>query len=178
MPGEHRSYLIRPVEATVPAVGTWLWALEDAHRSLFAVVRGLSTEALDHRPAGATNTIGTLLYHIAATDLAWLYEDILEREPTKEGTALLPFPYRNDEGSLHPVSGIAIDTHLDRLTRARELLVRHVVDMPDKDFQRVRRLERYDVSVEWILYHLAEHENFHRGQISELRKQALAAGLR
>ncbi|MCZ6688266.1 MAG: DinB family protein [Planctomycetota bacterium] len=169
---EFRSLLVRPADGRGFDVGRWLWVLEDAHRKLFSTVDGVSADLLDFRPSCSTNTVGTLLYHIAATDMAWLYEDILQAEFPAEVRALLPFEYRNEEGRLWPVKGISPDEHLDRLGKTRAILVDHVRKMSSEDLYSTRKTEEYEVSYEWILYHLAEHENYHRGQISELIKQA------
>jgi hypothetical protein len=40
------------------------------------------------------------------------------------------------------------------------------------EFRRLRSLPRYDVSPEWVLHHLAQHEAEHRSQIRMTRRQA------
>ena len=167
-----QSLLVRPADGPGLEVGRWLWVLEDAHRKLFSTVEGVTADVLDFRPAYSTNTVGTVLYHIAATDMAWLYEDILEAEFPAEVRALLPFEYRNEEGRLWPVEGASLEEHLERLGKTRAILVDHVRKMSSEDLHKTRKTEEYEVSFEWILYHLAEHQNYHRGQISELLKQA------
>ena len=52
----------------------------------------------------------------------------------------------------------------------RESLVAVLRDMPLDEFRRVRRLEAYDVTPEWVVHHLLQHEAEHRGQIALLRR--------
>lgn len=44
--------------------------------------------------------------------------------------------------------------------------------MTPADFHRGRAGEDYDITPEWALYHLMQHEAEHRGQIMELRQRA------
>jgi uncharacterized damage-inducible protein DinB len=43
------------------------------------------------------------------------------------------------------------------------------------DFRRLRHLPKYDVSPEWVLHHLLQHEAEHRGQINLLKRKAIEA---
>ena len=38
------------------------------------------------------------------------------------------------------------------------------------DYRRLRSLPDYDVTPEWVLHHLAQHEALHRGQIFTLKR--------
>lgn len=51
-----------------PEVGRWLAAMEDARRATLRALEGLSDETLDWSPDPASNSIGTLLYHIALVE--------------------------------------------------------------------------------------------------------------
>jgi uncharacterized damage-inducible protein DinB len=60
----------------------------------------------------------------------------------------------------------------------RGLVLEVYQQMTLEDFRRVRSLPNYDVTPEWVLHHLMQHEAEHRGQIGTLRamaEQALAA---
>jgi uncharacterized damage-inducible protein DinB len=39
-------------------------------------------------------------------------------------------------------------------------------------FRRVRRLSDCDVTPEWVIHHLMQHEAEHRGEIAALRAEA------
>jgi uncharacterized damage-inducible protein DinB len=41
-----------------------------------------------------------------------------------------------------------------------------------QDFRRPRQLPEYDVTPEWILHHLMQHEAEHRGEMGILRTRA------
>jgi uncharacterized damage-inducible protein DinB len=40
------------------------------------------------------------------------------------------------------------------------------------DFRRIRSLPEYDVTPEWVLHHLMQHEAEHRSQIGGLKDRA------
>ena len=57
-------YLI--VDSTLhpePAIGAWLWALNDARRRTLVELRKLPAAALDWHPTGSAQSIGSILYH-------------------------------------------------------------------------------------------------------------------
>jgi hypothetical protein len=164
MDQQRQTLVITPAPAAEPRVGRWLGALEDAR---FRTKRLLSEHApLDlDRPAPGGNAIGTILAHVAAIEMDWLYAEILEREFPPEVVELLPPRVRDDNGRLLIVGGESLDQHLARLDATRAILIRELSLMTLDDFLRVRSLEPYDVTPEWVLHHLAQHEAEHRSEI-------------
>lgn len=163
-----RRYVMAPSRDPAPEIAVWLWALDDVRKGTLAAVDGWTLAQLDAVPEGGVNSAGTLLYHLAATEMAWLYEDVLERPFPMSVTAQLAYPYRDDSGHLWPVRGEDLDAHARRLAACRSILVSAFEKLSRSDFQRVRRLEDYDVTPEWVIYHLLEHEAHHRAEIRAL----------
>ena len=61
----------------------------------------------------------------------------------------------------------------------RGLLLDGYQRMTLPEFRRVRSFADYDVTPEWVLHHMLQHEAEHRGQIGSLRasaEHALALG--
>ena len=165
--------IVSPFADYDPVIGRWLWLLTDIRRRTLAVVAGMADDQLHWRPDAEANTIGTLLYHIVAVELDWLYVEILERpDYGPDVIALLPYEMREPAGRLMPVENENLQQHLARMSASRQLLLDALRPMTAADFYRVRRLDPYDVTPEWVLYHLMEHEAGHRGEIGELRRQA------
>lgn len=165
--------LIVPLAGYDPIIARWLWLLTDIRQRTLDVLSGISERTLNWRPDDDANSIGTLLYHIVAIELDWLYVEILERpDYGPEVVALLPYDIREPSGRLKPVYGENLQNHLARMAAARQLLLEALPPMAAAEFYRARRLDAYDVTPEWVLYHLMEHEAGHRGEIAELRRQA------
>jgi uncharacterized damage-inducible protein DinB len=159
---------IEPLPAVDPEIGRALWLLEGARRRLKKALTDLDPAWLDWEPYPGGNSVGTLLYHIAAIELDWLYCEVLEEEFPPAVQALIPYPVRDKEGRLFPVTAVPLPDHLQRLDAARQLLLDVYASLTLADFRRARHLPQYHVTPEWVLYHLTQHETEHRGQIQEI----------
>lgn len=161
-----RQLVMHALDGYVPEIGRWLWALEDVRRVLKNQLTGISQPELDTRPPGA-NSVGSLLYHIAAIEADWLYTEVLQTAPPAELVALFPHDVRADDGRLCQVSGETPEQHLARLDAVRTALLMHFKSVTLSDWRAPRHLPDYDVTPEWVVYHLVEHEAHHRGQIAD-----------
>jgi uncharacterized damage-inducible protein DinB len=161
-----------------PVIAPWAWMLEDARRRTKQAVAELSDAALDWTPPEANgNSIGTLLYHIMAIEMSYLYEDMLQVTAFPQELAqLVVYDVRDEHGQLTVVRGEPLGIHLLRFDAARALLLKALRTMTPTEFRRVRTVENYDITPECALHHLLQHEAEHRGQIMELRQRAGQAG--
>jgi uncharacterized damage-inducible protein DinB len=163
--------VLDPSGAVDPEVGRWLAALRDSRRRTLEALDGLDPATLDRTPEGPDNSIGSLLYHVAAIEADWLFEEILGPDRSQPWPdALFPFEVRDGEGRLTEIHGVPLHDHLERLSAVRELFLAVVTAMDSEEFHRIRMLEAYDVSPDWVVHHLMQHEAEHRAQISALRK--------
>ncbi|MFN8513225.1 MAG: DinB family protein [Chloroflexia bacterium] len=161
-----RRTLVMELEAgCAPEIAPWLWAIEDARRRTLVTLEGITPEVLDWTPPAGENAIGTILYHIAAIELDWLYVEVLEQPDfPPEVEALFPLDVRNADGRLTPCPGLTIAEHLARFETTRAMLLGTFRAMSVEEFRRVRHLRNYDVTPEWVLHHLMQHEAEHRGR--------------
>lgn len=168
-----------PTPGAAPTVGPWLWAMEETRRGLLHTVRDLDQATLDWRGgAGADNSIGSLLYHIALVELSWLYEDTLLVDPPEHILALLPHPSRDAQGRLQHVPAETLAQHLDRLARARAEFMRAMTGMSEADWHTLREPPETDYACApaWVVFHLVEHEAGHLFQIREILRRRRAKG--
>jgi uncharacterized damage-inducible protein DinB len=167
-----RHHIITPLPECEPEIGRMLWEMEDMRRRTLRSIENMPPEALDALPEGATNTAGTLLYHIAEVEASWLYEDILEQPLPPDLAALFPFDHRDEQGFLARVRGFDLDSYLQRLEMVRRRLIAEYKAMSLDDFRKVHAQSgptwSYDVTAEWALHHLMQHEAEHRGHIQML----------
>ena len=70
------------------------------------------------------------------------------------------------------MSGLSFEQHIDRLDAVRAIFLIALRGMTVDEFRRVRRLSDYDVTHEWVIHHLMQHEAEHRGEIAALRAEA------
>lgn len=168
---------LEPVSAKEPLIGHQLACLIEGRRRTKHAVNNLSPTALDWQDKEFPNSIGTLLYHIAAIEMDWLFTEILEEAFPANIINLFPHDVRDDEGMLTPVKGLGLADHLERLDITRAIFLEQLEAMTLQDFLRLRQLPDYDVSPAWVLMHLAHHEASHQGQILLLRQAAERAHL-
>ena len=127
---------------------------------------------IDWLPPDNESSIGTILYHLADIEADWLYVEVLEQTLPPNVIVLFPYQTRNAQGQLTQVQGFSLEQHLERLATVRELLLAVFQSMDLAEFRRVRSLPDYDVTPEWVLHHLMQHEAEHRSQIGSLRVRA------
>lgn len=162
--------VLEPLPGYPDPIGLDLARLGDARSRTLRAVEGLSQTQLDAEPVGGGNAVGTLLYHLAAIETDWLYTEILEEPFPEDITALFPVDVRDAGGRLSLVVGVPLGAHLDRLGFVRGRFLERLSGIGLENYRRPRSLPDYDVTPEWVLHHLAQHEALHRGQMLTLRR--------
>lgn len=169
MPNAKEQLVIESLTDYPQPIAEALWRLQNARERTMRALQDLPQGEIDWQAPGLQNAIGTLLYHIAAIEIDWLYAEVLQREWTPEMATLYCYPVRDDTGRLYVVQGVAFADHLARLEQTRATLLDGFKGMSAEDYRRPRNLPAYDVTPEWVLHHLAQHEAEHRGEILTIR---------
>ncbi len=163
-----------PVDGFSPLVGRFVAMFVDTRRRLHRDLEGIGPAELDATPAWGANSIGTLLYHLAAIELDWTFSDLLgvDEDGFPDGTGeWFPVDVREDNGRLSPVVE-PLRRHLDRLEWVRGHLLGTLSEMSDGDLDRTfneGHPDNTECGGAWVLHHLMQHEAEHRGQIGEIR---------
>ncbi|MFW9966390.1 MAG: DinB family protein [Candidatus Thorarchaeota archaeon] len=136
---------------------------------LLRVVEDLTDREIDYSPDMKNiETIGTLLLHIAAVEWSWIFEDIdgeeMDYEKWKHAFAL-----RED---IPQLTKQGLQFYIDRLLGVRSDVFARLRNLDDSKLHKLVDVGSAEVSIEWILFHLLEHEALHIGQISLLSRLA------
>ena len=166
--------ILAPLSGYANDVGVWLSVLQDARQRTMRVLEEIEPHWLDFVPEDGGESIGTILYHLAAIEVDWLYEDVLQAPFPPEIEALLPYDVRDDSGKLTPVSD-TMQNHMDRLSSVRKNLLDKFLGMTSAEFENPRNLPHYDVSPVYVIHHLMQHEAEHRSQINWIGMKAKLA---
>lgn len=161
---------LHPLEGYVAPVGYAVGCLEKERARTLKTVADLTVQDLDVHAEGIPNSIGCLLYHVAAIELDWLYSDILEQDVPADLMKHFPRDVRDQKGELSALPGTELGTYLDKLSAVRRALLDKLIGMDEADFYRLRRFDPYDVNPAWVLYHLLEHEAKHGEQMAHIRR--------
>lgn len=167
--------MLEPAAGFEPEIGRWISGLEEVRRRTLHAIAGVPRPVLEWRgPDGSENSIGSLLYHIAVIEMNWLFMDILLEPMPPEIKALCPCPAADANRALTDPRGEPLDIHLARLARTREIFLDRLRSLPLTDWRTLRSPSdvEYDVTPEWAVFHLLEHEAGHCFQILALRKRA------
>ncbi len=146
--------------------------LEDARTTTLQRVEGIKNEELHWQYAEGWNTIGALLQHIYSLENIFRIIYIEQRELSLNES--IEFEHGRVMGKYIPqlITGESLDVYLNKLTQSRIKLFDKIKTLDKTEFYKKR--EGYNLqsgyNVAWVLYHLAEDEVHHRGQISILRK--------
>ncbi|MFX1415414.1 MAG: DinB family protein [Promethearchaeota archaeon] len=150
-----------------PRVALLYSMMEKVRGRLFSRIESLSDVDIDYSPHGRSiETIGTLLFHIAAVEWSWIFEDIGGKEMDYEKWKQA-FPLRED---IDQLTGQRVEFYFDRLNEVRQEVLEWLRGIDDEELDRLIDLGHAEVSIEWVLFHLIEHEAMHIGQISVLSR--------
>jgi uncharacterized damage-inducible protein DinB len=162
---------VHPLAGYPEEVGTALWMLEDTRARTLAALDGIDPDHVDVLPPGGDNTIGALLYHVAAIELDWLCADVLIEDFPAWAYELFPDDVRTTIGHLAAAEGVPLADHLDRLARVRARLLEALRGLDLASYRRPARTGSGTVTPEWVLHHLRQHEGEHRGHLQEIRRR-------
>jgi uncharacterized damage-inducible protein DinB len=169
---EQKFFLVEPLHGYAPEIGRLLSLLADSRQRTMRCVDGLPGEAVDWELAPNFHTIGSVLYHIAAVEVNWIYGLVLQQEMPIEVAEWFPRTILDDGGNITPVYSISLDGHLYRLDKAHAITLSAFANMLPEDFRRVSTFSRMAASPEMVAQQLLQHEAEHRGQIMSLRTAA------
>ena len=156
-------------EGYATEVGAFLGMMEDCRARTLRLVESGDPERVDVPTAWHGNTVGSLLYHIAAIELDWLYAEIMAKDFPEEAWEWFPHEVREKDGRLTPVLGEPLERHLDRLAWVRDRVREELRSLTHTDLQAVRQTDGdRTVTPEWVFHHLMQHEAEHRGQLGEI----------
>lgn len=168
---------VRALPGYPEEIGRWLWAMQAVRGKTLWVIEGIDQATLDWEgPDRRENSIGALLYHIAMVEIGWLFTDVLGQPFPPEVEREFPYAMWSEEGSIGRVPSLSLADHLGRLERIRAIFLETLRGMTIEDWRSLRSPEgeEYEVTPEWAIFHLVEHEAGHQAQISSLKRRAKA----
>lgn len=169
---EKQQHIIQPLPDCEPEIGRALAMIEDCRARTRKGLRELNPAAVDWVGGFNGHSIGTLLYQIAAIEIRWLGIEVVQNGLPESAWEQFPHEVRDDQGRLTAVRGVSLDEHWQRLNRVRGLLLETYRNMSLDDYRRPRAFDEYDVTPEWVLHHLMQHEAEHRDELNSLRAAA------
>lgn len=154
-----------------PKVGMLYNMMVKNRQRLLEVVEGIHDDLLDYTPDTHTvESIGTLLLHIAAVEWGFFFYNLDKRETDNERWK---YAFANRDDSLNQLTGKGLKFYLYELLKVRNDVYERFKLISDEDLQNIIEdayLKGSKYSIEWMFYHIIEHEAQHVGQILLLKR--------
>lgn len=169
---ESDAWIIGPQPGFTPEIGTLVSMLAFTRKQVVHNVKGMSTADLDFLLDAKANTIGALLYHLAATD-AFYHANVFDgfgwdkmpQHVTKQwGVAM-----NLGEPARKAIKGNDLDYYLNLLHDTRERTLAELKKRDDKWLAVLDSEASANNFAKW--FHVAEHESNHDGQIKFLKSR-------
>lgn len=171
-------YRLEPLPGYAPTIGRLVGILLYARRSTLAAVEGLSIAELDHLHDASSNSIGALLAHIAAVERGYQCVTFEDRTlSADENSAWEPALKLGAEGR-RLLRNEPLEHYVHELSEVRRVTLAHLAARDDAWLEQPLRAAP-GMNAHFALFHVAEEEINHRGQIRWLRARldSATAGL-
>jgi len=162
---------IGPKEGYSPQIGTLVSMLDWLSQSVFGVTKGLSVEELDYLHDKDSNTIGSLMYHIAATEVIYLdltvhgLNNFSDQNKEKFGIAM-----ELGEEAREKIKGHELQFYWDLMNEVRAETKKQF-KTKDDDWLLSGETKEWDWNNYCKWFHVAEHFANHRGQMTWYKKR-------
>lgn len=169
------SNIIGPKEGYSPQVGTLVSMMNWLRPQIVGSVKGMTTEQLDFLLDDKANTVGALLFHLAATD-AFYHEHTFKglewgkwdkSVEDKFGAAM-----ELGDAGRKKIKGNNLDFYLDLLRETRESTLAEFKKRDDNWFMSVDEKWYWGPTNNYCKwFHVCEHESHHLGQIALIKSR-------
>ncbi|GAA0600156.1 DinB family protein [Virgibacillus siamensis] len=164
-------YRIKTKENFTEKIGELVCMLEHSREVTLNEISDLNQDELDYLPNGSSNSIGSLLSHIASIEfihqvISFEERDITKSEYLKWGTSL-----ELGEKARELIRNHSIDYYLDELSQVRE---NTLIYLKTKKDSWLFEENKWDNGVPYnnyyLWFHVMEDEINHRGQIRIIKR--------
>jgi hypothetical protein len=167
--------IIGPKDGYSPQIGTLVSMMAFCRFGVVRSVKGMTTEQLDFLMDPKANTIGALLYHLAALDAIF-------HEVTFKGTEWgkwdekfkekFEIAMNLGEPARKTIKGNSLDFYLNLLQETRESTLAEFKKRDDQWFMVIDKNWDWgptNTYCKW--FHVCEHESHHQGQIALIKSR-------
>ena len=171
--------IVGPKEGFTPQIGTLVSMMNWMRNTILSPVRGMSTKDLDYLVDENANTIGAMLWHLAATERFYQIN-------TFDGRKWGDWPKEDDrEWSLamdlgqparKKINGYDLEFYLEKLSTVRENTLKEFAQRDDDWLLSVDEGFVWGPTNNYCKwFHVCEHESNHNGQIKFIRSRLPSA---
>ena len=169
IPSATAQRVIESEEGFSPQIGILVSMLNDMKDRVESTVENLDTESTDFLLDEHANSIGTLVYHLTATEKFYQVYTFENRVFNKEEEKEWNVPMSMGIEAREEFKGKPISYYLDIYSKVREKTLEYLKEKDDQWLASTP--EGYRMNNHWSWYHVMEHQSSHLGQILLLKKR-------
>jgi uncharacterized damage-inducible protein DinB len=169
---DNESWIVGPIPGYTPEVGTLVSMLAFTRQQVLHNVKGMSQADLDFLLDAKANTIGALLYHLAATDHYYAlstFGGVKWGSWPDDEKKTWDIPMNLGDPARKAIKGNSLDYYLNILHEGREKTLAEFKKRDDKWLTVIDKEFGANNYGKW--FHVAEHESNHDGQIKFLKSR-------
>lgn len=167
---------IGPKAGYSPQIGTLVSMMNWMRATILWPVSGLSVKELDYLHDDDSNSIGGMLWHLAATERFYQLNTFEDRRwgdwPKKDDEEFSIAMELGNKGRKH-IKGHDLDFYLEKLSRVRENSLKELAKRDDEWLLKIDENWVWDAPTnnycKW--FHVVEHESNHNGQIKYIKSR-------
>jgi uncharacterized damage-inducible protein DinB len=169
-------YLVGDISGFTPQIARLVSMMNYVRHTTLSAVEGLTLNELDYLKDPESNSIGSLLLHIAAAEVGYQAATFDKRELNDEEKHEWSTALALGERARQEINGHDLDYYLKKLEQVRAKTLAELAIHDDQwlDEQTPFGSDRVNNYFKW--FYVFTHEVNHRGQIRLLRKQAKLSG--
>jgi hypothetical protein len=168
-------YQVGPLEGYSPHIGTMLSMMTMMRTWVVRSVEGLSVKDLDHQLDDQSNSIGAMLYHLAATEKYYqlnTFDDMEWGSWSEEVKKEWDIPMKLGPEARDLIKGKPVDFYLEKLQQVRSVTMNEFAKRDDDwIFQEEKFFQDQPTNNYCKWFHVCEHESNHNGQIKYIKKR-------
>jgi len=167
---------IGPKKGYTPQVGTLVSMMNWMRETILQPVNGLSVKELDYLHDENANSIGAMLWHLAATERFYQLNTFDDRSwgdwPEKEEKEFSVAMSLGNAGRSQ-LKGYDLDFYLEKLERVRAISLQELVKRDDDWLLKIdpNWMWRSPTNNYCKWFHVVEHESNHNGQIKFVKSR-------
>ncbi|WP_099157087.1 DinB family protein [Virgibacillus ndiopensis] len=164
-------YRIKTKDNFTEKLGELACMLEHSREVTLSEISHLNQKDLDYLPNDSSNSIGSLLLHIASIEyvhqvISFEKRDLTKDEYLKWGTAL-----ELGDKAREGIRNLSIEYYLDKLSEVREFTLTYLKSKDDKWlFEENKWDNGISYNNYYLWFHVMEDEINHRGQIRRIKR--------
>lgn len=160
---------IEPEKGFTPQIGVLVSMLNDMSKRVERTVKNLKVNEVDFLLDENANSIGTLIFHLAATEKLYQLLTFENREFNEEEKKVWGTRMSMGEAARKQFKGKEIDYYLDVYKKVRVKTLEYLKEKDDEWLAKVDK--ELSMNYHWAWYHVMEHQSSHLGQILLLKKR-------